>query len=114
MENIKSYFIAEWNLSQFSNDFIVDFKKAAKRREPGGSCVILTMKSYDKDHVLVKTNKLMIDNGLKGKYDKNDLEKWYKFIKNNYYPIRDEIRNRIKNKIDELNDLFNKVPYNCS
>lgn len=27
MENIKSYFIAEWNLSQFSNDFIVDFKK---------------------------------------------------------------------------------------
>lgn len=111
MENIKSYFIAEWNLSQFSNDFIVDFKKA----------VILTMKSYDKDHVLVKTNKLTIDNGLKGKYDKNDLEKWYKFIKNNYYPIRDEIRNRIKNKIDELSrlaaraessfDLFNKVPY---
>lgn len=105
MENIKSYFIAEWNLSQFSNDFIVDFKKKN---------VILTMKSYDKDHVLVKTNKLTIDNGLKGKYDKNDLEKWYKFIKNNYYPIRDEIRNRIKNKIDELNDLFNKVPYNCS
>ena len=104
MENIKSYFIAEWNLSQFSNEFIVDFKK----------CVILTMKSYDKDHVLVKTNKLMIDNGLKGKYDKNDLEKWFKFIKNNYYPIRDEIRNRIKNKIDELNELFNKVPYNCS
>ena len=109
MENIKSYFIAEWNLSQFSNEFIVDFKKAAK-----GSSVILTMKSYDKDHVLVKTNKLIIDNGLKGKYDKNDLEKWYKFIKNNYYPIRDEIRNRIKNKIDELNELFNKVPYNCS
>lgn len=95
---------ANWNLSQFSNEFIVDFKKA----------VILTMKSYDKDHVLVKTNKLTIDNGLKGKYDKNDLEKWYKFIKNNYYPIRDEIRNRIKNKIDELNELFNKVPYNCS
>lgn len=113
MENIKSYFIAEWNLSQFSNEFIVDFKKAAGRRERS-SCVILTMKSYDKDHVLVKTNKLMIDNGLKGKYDKNDLEKWYKFIKNNYYPIRDEIRNRIKNKIDELNELFNKVPYNCS
>lgn len=104
MENIKSYFIAEWNLSQFSNEFIVDFKKA----------VILTMKSYDKDHVLVKTNKLTIDNGLKGKYDKNDLEKWHKFIKSNYYPIRDEIRNRIKNKIDELNELFNKVPYNCS
>ncbi len=114
MENIKSYFIAEWNLSQFSNEFIVDFKKTAKQREPKGSCVILTMKSYDKDHILVKTNKLTIDNGLKGKYDKNDLEKWYKFIKNNYYPIRDEIRNRIKNKIDELNDLFNKVPYNCS
>lgn len=114
MENIKSYFIAEWNLSLYSNEFIVDFKKAAKRREPGAQCVILTMKSYDKDHVLVKTNKLMIDNGLKGKYDKNDLEKWYKFIKNNYYPIRDEIRNRIKNKIDELNELFNKVPYNCS
>ena len=73
MENIKSYFIAEWNLSQFSNEFMVDFKKN----------VILTMKSYDKDHVLVKTNKLIIDNGLKGKYDKNDLEKWYKFIKNN-------------------------------
>lgn len=117
MENIKSYFIAEWNLSQFSNDFTVDFKKSCK-----GSCIILTMKSYDKDHVLVKTNKLrlcpnqgfMIDNGLKGKYDKNDLEKWYKFIKNNYYPIRDEIRNRIKNKIDELNELFNSVPYNCS
>lgn len=104
MENIKSYFIAEWNLSQFSNEFIVDFKKY----------VILTMKSYDKDHVLVKTNRVMINKGLKGKYDKNDLEKWYKFIKNNYYPIRDEIRNRIKNKIDELNELYNKVPYNCS
>lgn len=114
MENIKSYFIAEWNLSQFSNEFIVDFKKAAKAAGAKGSSVILTMKSYDKDHVLVKTNKLTIDNGLKGKYDKNDLEKWYKFIKSNYYPIRDEIRNRIKNKIDELNELFNKVPYNCS
>lgn len=114
MENIKSYFIAEWNLSQFSNDFIVDFKKSRRAARAEGSCVILTMKSYDKDHVLVKTNKLMIDNGLKGKYDKNDLEKWYKFIKNNYYPIRDEIRNRIKNKIDELNELFNRVPYNCS
>lgn len=114
MENIKSYFIAEWNLSQFSNDFMVDFKKSCNAARAKGSGVILTMKSYDKDHVLVKTNKLMIDNGLKGKYDKNDLEKWYKFIKNNYYPIRDEIRNRIKNKIDELNELFNKVPYNCS
>lgn len=114
MENIKSYFIAEWNLSQFSNEFIVDFKSRKAARAEGSKAIILTMKSYDKDHVLVKTNKLTIDNGLKGKYDKNDLEKWYKFIKNNYYPIRDEIRNRIKNKIDELNELFNMVPYNCS
>ena len=114
MENIKSYFIAEWNLSQFSNEFIVDFKKPQSGKSQGLKGIILTMKSYDKDHVLVKTNKLTIDNGLKGKYDKNDLEKWYKFIKNNYYPIRDEIRNRIKNKMVELNDLFNKVPYTCS
>lgn len=105
METVKSYFIAEWDLTYYSNEFIYDYKKN----------IIITMKSYDKDHKLVKTNKIeIVKDSLKGKYEKEKLKRWMKFIKDNYNVIREAVAEKIKLKIDEMKKIYDSIPYTCS
>lgn len=94
MENVKKFLIDQWDLNGFTNDFTVTHKKH----------VIITVKSYDKDHKLQRTTRLEL------KPNMNATPQIRAYLERYYFIIYEHLMNDIDAKINELNRKKQLIP----
>lgn len=94
MENVKKFLIDQWDLNEFTNDFVITYKKR----------VTITVKSYDKDHKLQRTTRLELKPNMK------TTPQIREYLERYYYIIYEYLMNDIDAKINELNHKKQTIP----